>query len=76
MSVDDGTIRYSSPLAERYASRAMLELWSPRMRHGLLFDGRGMIAPADAVAAGLAYRGVGRRSVDPVMTPVESAAGR
>ena len=49
---------------------------APRMRHGLLFDGRGMIAPADAVAAGLAYRGVGRRSVDPVMTPVESAAGR
>ena len=27
--------RYASPLAERYASRAMLELWSPRMRHGL-----------------------------------------
>src|SRR5436190_974490 len=27
--------RYSSPLSERYASRAMLELWSPRMRHGL-----------------------------------------
>ena len=27
--------RYSSPLAERYASRPMLELWSPRMRHGL-----------------------------------------
>src|SRR4051812_48397983 len=27
--------RYSSPLAERYASRAMLELWSPAMRHGL-----------------------------------------
>ncbi|MGH7679653.1 MAG: adenylosuccinate lyase [Gemmatimonadaceae bacterium] len=26
--------RYSSPLAERYASRAMLELWSPRMRYG------------------------------------------
>ena len=26
--------RYASPLAERYASRAMLELWSPRMRHG------------------------------------------
>jgi adenylosuccinate lyase len=35
MSVDDGTIRYSSPLAERYASRAMLELWSPRTRYGL-----------------------------------------
>ena len=29
------TDRYSSPLAERYASRAMLELWSPAMRHGL-----------------------------------------
>jgi adenylosuccinate lyase len=27
--------RYSSPLAERYASSAMLELWSPAMRHGL-----------------------------------------
>jgi adenylosuccinate lyase len=27
--------RYSSPLAERYASRAMLELWSPRTRYGL-----------------------------------------
>ncbi|HEU4747487.1 MAG TPA: lyase family protein, partial [Gemmatimonadaceae bacterium] len=27
--------RYSSPLAERYASAAMLELWSPAVRHGL-----------------------------------------
>ncbi len=27
--------RWSSPLAERYASRAMLELWSPRTRYGL-----------------------------------------
>jgi adenylosuccinate lyase len=27
--------RYSSPLAERYASRPMLELWSPRTRYGL-----------------------------------------
>lgn len=26
---------YSSPLAERYASRAMLELWSPRTRYGM-----------------------------------------
>ena len=26
---------YSSPLAERYASRAMLELWSPGRRYGL-----------------------------------------
>ncbi len=29
------TNRYSSPLAERYASEAMLELWSPATRHGL-----------------------------------------
>jgi len=27
--------RYSSPLAERYASTAMLELWSPQRRHAL-----------------------------------------
>jgi adenylosuccinate lyase len=27
--------RYSSPLSERYASRAMLALWSPQERHGL-----------------------------------------
>jgi adenylosuccinate lyase len=27
--------RYSSPLAERYASGAMLELWSPQTRYGL-----------------------------------------
>ncbi len=27
--------QYSSPLAERYASKAMLELWSPAKRHGL-----------------------------------------
>jgi adenylosuccinate lyase len=27
--------RYSSPLAERYASAAMLQEWSPRTRHGL-----------------------------------------
>jgi adenylosuccinate lyase len=26
---------YTSPLSERYASKAMLELWSPRTRHGL-----------------------------------------
>jgi adenylosuccinate lyase len=35
MNADDGTTRYSSPLAERYASRAMLQLWSPRTRYGL-----------------------------------------
>ncbi|MEX0909488.1 MAG: adenylosuccinate lyase [Gemmatimonadaceae bacterium] len=27
--------RYSSPLADRYASSAMLELWSPRTRYGM-----------------------------------------
>lgn len=27
--------RYSSPLAERYASKAMLHLWSAKTRHGL-----------------------------------------
>ena len=26
---------YSSPLSERYASKAMLQLWSPQTRHGL-----------------------------------------
>lgn len=29
------TDTYSSPLAERYASQAMLELWSPSIRYGL-----------------------------------------
>lgn len=29
------TTIYSSPLAERYASKSMLELWSPATRHGL-----------------------------------------
>jgi adenylosuccinate lyase len=31
----DPSARYSSPLAERYASRDMLSLWSPRTRYGL-----------------------------------------
>ena len=35
-------------------------------RRRMLFDGRGLIAPARAVAAGFSYRGVGRRSVNPV----------
>jgi hypothetical protein len=28
-------LRYSSPLSERYASSAMLALWSAQTRHGL-----------------------------------------
>lgn len=31
----DRHARYASPLGERYASEAMLALWSPRERHGL-----------------------------------------
>ena len=52
--------RYSSPLAERYASRAMLELWSPKMRYGLwrrlwlaLAEGEkelGLAIPDDAIS--------------------------
>jgi UDPglucose 6-dehydrogenase len=38
----------------------------PRMRNRLLFDGRGLIDAEEAVAAGYAYRGVGRPSRDPV----------
>lgn len=36
------------------------------MRHRRLFDGRGLIKPKAALAAGFAYRGVGRRSLNPV----------
>lgn len=35
-------------------------------RRALLFDGRGLVDPEAAVAAGFAYRGVGRPSRDPV----------
>jgi adenylosuccinate lyase len=35
MSVTD---QYTTPLAERYSSRAMLELWSPRVRYELWRD--------------------------------------
>lgn len=41
-----------------------------RMRARVLFDGRGLVDPAAAVAAGMAYRGVGRRSIDPVVAHV------
>jgi UDPglucose 6-dehydrogenase len=43
-----------------------------RMRAPILFDGRGLIRASDAVAAGIAYRGIGRRSLDPAVTPVRS----
>jgi adenylosuccinate lyase len=33
--MSDPHARYASPLAERYASREMLSLWSPRTRYGL-----------------------------------------
>ncbi|HEX7019764.1 MAG TPA: adenylosuccinate lyase [Gemmatimonadaceae bacterium] len=52
--------RYASPLSERYASRAMLELWSPRTRYGLwrrlwlaLAEGEkelGVPIPSDGIA--------------------------
>lgn len=47
-------------------SRIDLEQAGGLTRRRMLFDGRGLIEPARAVAAGFAYRGVGRRSVDPV----------
>lgn len=58
-------------LATEWPEFATLDLASlaPRMRCRLLFDGRGMVSPATAAAAGIAYRGVGRRSLDPVEQP-------
>jgi UDPglucose 6-dehydrogenase len=47
-----------------------LQALAPRMRRRLLFDGRGMIDPGDALSADISYRGVGRRSVDPEPVPV------
>jgi UDPglucose 6-dehydrogenase len=41
---------------------------APRMRGRLVFDGRGLLDPQAAVDAGLAYRGIGRPSRDPVPT--------
>ncbi|MDQ6829946.1 MAG: adenylosuccinate lyase [Gemmatimonadota bacterium] len=58
--------RYSSPLAQRYASVAMLELWSPATRHTLwrelwiaLAEAQrelGVEIPADAIAQMHAHR--------------------
>jgi len=47
-------------------ARLDLGTLAPRMRRSLLFDGRGLIDPDTALAAGLAYRGIGRKSRDPV----------
>ena len=58
-------------LATEWPEFADLDLarLAPRMRRRLLFDGRGMIDPSVATAAGMSYRGVGRRSVDPQAIP-------
>lgn len=55
-------------LATEWAEFGRLDLprLAARMRTRLLFDGRGMIEAAAAVEAGIAYRGIGRRAVDPV----------
>ena len=60
------TAIYSSPLAERYASRAMLELWGPTVRYGLwrrlwlaLAEAQrdlGIALPASAIEAMRAHR--------------------
>jgi UDPglucose 6-dehydrogenase len=47
-----------------------LHALAPRMRRRLLFDGRGLIDADEALSAGISYRGVGRRSVDPEPVPV------
>jgi UDPglucose 6-dehydrogenase len=59
-------------IATEWPQFAQLDLvtLAPRMRGRLLFDGRGLVRPEDAVEAGLSYRGVGRRSRDPLPVPV------
>lgn len=59
-------------LATEWPEFASLDLarLAQRMRSRLLFDGRGLVDPAAALAAGMSYRGVGRRSADPVGAPV------
>jgi UDPglucose 6-dehydrogenase len=46
-----------------------LEALGRTMRGRLLFDGRCLIKPSVATAAGLHYRGVGRRSHSPATVP-------
>lgn len=59
-------------LATEWPEFSALDLASlaRRMRRRVLFDGRGIVSPGAAAAARIAYRGVGRRSIDPVETPV------
>jgi UDPglucose 6-dehydrogenase len=61
-------------IATEWPQFATLDLAAARgrMQHAMLFDGRGLIRAADAVAAGLAYRGIGRRSLDPTAAAVRA----
>lgn len=43
-----------------------------RTRGALLYDGRNLLDPADAARAGFAYRGVGRRPLDPAVAVTRS----
>jgi UDPglucose 6-dehydrogenase len=54
-------------IATEWPEFAEIDLPAARraMRQAKLFDGRGLIRPADAVAAGFAYRGIGRKSLEP-----------
>jgi UDPglucose 6-dehydrogenase len=72
MAVFDGAD--AAVIATEWPEFAELDLAEVRrrMRHATLFDGRGLIPGPAAVAAGLAYRGIGRRSLDP--TPATSRA--
>ena len=56
-----------------FAETVDLAALAPRLRGRLLFDGRAMVDPTDAVAAGLSYRGIGRRARDP--EPSAAAVG-
>lgn len=53
-------------IATEWPQFATLDLaqLAPRMRRAVIFDGRGILDPGLVVAAGISYRGVGRRSLD------------
>jgi UDPglucose 6-dehydrogenase len=61
-------------IATEWPEFAMLDLAAARrrMRQPTLFDGRGLISAAQAVAAGLAYRGIGRQPLDPAAITVRT----